>query len=159
MSTDDSTTSGTSYKVLVWKTDVYVEKRKTTYIVRWKVEDKRFKQRFASEPLAENFRSQLLVAVSKGEAFDIRTGLPISQLRKKQPAVVSSYRHMCAYVDMKWDDAAPNSRAGIADTLATIMPALLTTTDGAPDPKLLRNALCTWVLNTNKRKQGNPPVE
>ena len=54
----------------------------------------------------------------------------------------------CKYVDMKWPRAAGKSRAGKADALASVTPALLKTTQGAPDSRTLRRALTGWAFNT-----------
>jgi integrase len=147
-----------SYKVQFWKTEVYKGKKKTTYYVRWGVNGNPFKEPYNTSTLAESFRSELMSAARRGEPFHVVNGLPASMLRDEKPTV-SWYQHACAYVDMKWPDAAPNSRAGIAETLATVTPVLLTTQNGAPDRATMRKALYTWSFNTNRRLQGDPPTE
>ncbi|MBS2966013.1 tyrosine-type recombinase/integrase [Actinocrinis puniceicyclus] len=142
-----------SYKIQFWKTEVYKGKRKTTYYVRWKVDGRPFKEAFDTSALAESFRSDLTSAARRGEPFCTGTGRPASMLRKAATPV-SWYEFACAYVDMKWPDVAPNSRVGIAESLATITPVLLTKQIGAPDPELLRKALYSWSFNTNKRLRG-----
>ena len=132
-----------SYKVQFWKNTVYKGKKKTTHYVRWGVDGRPFKEAFDTAALAESFRANLMSGARKGEPFCIRTGRPASMLRKEQ-APVSWYEHACDYVDMKWPDVAPNSRVGIAETLATITPALLATRVGAPDQELIRKALYSW---------------
>ena len=147
-----------SYKVNFWKTDVYKGKRKTTYYVRWGVNGEPFKEPFDNSTLAKSFRSDLEAAARKGEPFHIRKGLPASKLRETKPTV-SWYEHACAYADMKWPDAAPKSRVGIAETLATVTPVLLATQDGMPDRDALRKALYTWSFRTGSRMTGNPQSE
>jgi hypothetical protein len=147
-----------SYKVNFWKTEVYKGKRKTTYYVRWGVNGEPFKEPFDNSTLAKSFRSDLEAAARKGEPFHIRKGLPASKLRETKPTV-SWYVHACAYADMKWPDAAPKSRVGIAETLATVTPVLLATQDGMPDRDVLRKALYTWSFRTGSRMTGNPPSE
>lgn len=149
-----------SYKVNFWKTEVYEGKRKTTYYVRWSVETKRngFKERFSSSALAESFRSDLVSAARKGEPFHIVKGLPASMLRETK-TVVSWYEHACAYADMKWPDAAPKSRVGIAETLAAVTPVFLATRVGMPDRDTLRKALYAWSFRSGVRLTGNPPTE
>jgi hypothetical protein len=68
----------------MWK----IEKRKgrkdkASYHVVWVVAGERRKQAHQSYALADSFRSELLTAVRKGEAFDTETGLPVSQVRAK----------------------------------------------------------------------------
>jgi integrase len=50
------------------------------------------------------------------------------------------------------------SRMGIAETLATVTPALVAET-GRPRADLLRSALYTWSFNVRLRESGPPPRE
>jgi hypothetical protein len=61
------------------------------------------------------------------------------------------YAFACKYVDMKWPRAAGKSRAGNADALASALPAMLATTRGKPDDRVLRRALTGWAFNTKRR--------
>jgi integrase len=149
---------GTSYDVRVWKISTYQGKRGRTYTVRWEVEGERKRSTFKTRALAESFRAELLAAARSGQAFDVETGLPLSKLRREEPQR-SWYEHACAFVDMKWSAAAGKSRASIADALATVTPALLTTDEGAPRPKVMRQALYAWAFNAAKRKASHPPNE
>ena len=74
--------SDTSYEVRFWKIEVRANRR-SAYRVLWIVAGQRFSQSFMSKPLADSFRSQLIMAASKGEAFDVESGLPVSLLRKR----------------------------------------------------------------------------
>jgi hypothetical protein len=56
---------------------------------------------FTQDRLAESFRSELVTAARKGEAFDIETGLPVSQLRARR-SNVSFFTLACQYADLKW---------------------------------------------------------
>jgi hypothetical protein len=62
----------------------------------------------------------------------------------------------CKYIDVNWPRAAGKSRAGNADALASVTPALLATTRGAPDSKTLRRALTGWAFNTKRRDEPKP---
>ncbi|WP_439709567.1 hypothetical protein [Micromonospora haikouensis] len=64
-----------------------------------------------------------------------------------------------AYVDMKWPRASAKHRKGIAETLATVTPALLATDWGVPSDKALRAALYGWVFNKARRDAGEPPAD
>jgi integrase len=64
-----------------------------------------------------------------------------------------------AYVDRRWDRLSGISRQSVAEALATITPALLTTRRGAPDDKTLRAALYGWAFNKQRRKTAQPPEE
>jgi integrase len=70
---------------------------------------------------------------------------------------MSWFEFAVKYVDMKWPRAAAKSRAGNADTLATITPALLSTMRSKPDDRVLRRALTGWAFNTKRRDTPKPP--
>ena len=61
----------TTYDVRIWKTDTYRGKRGNTYYVRWGVSGKPWKEPFKNSTLADSFRSELVSAARKGEAFNI----------------------------------------------------------------------------------------
>ena len=70
-----------SYDVRIWKTEQYSGPRGTTHKVRWAVAGQRRKKSFRTKALADSFRSELVSAQRKGEAFAVETGLPISIVR------------------------------------------------------------------------------
>src|SRR3954467_8287093 len=110
-----------SHSVRIWALRTRTGKKHTLYSVRWMVGGQEHHRSFATYALADAFRAKLLTHVQRGSAFDIETGLPAPMLREARQR--SWYQHVCAYVDMKWPSAAPKSRAGIAESLATITPA------------------------------------
>lgn len=73
-------------------------------------------------------------------------------------AATSWYAFACEYVDMKWASMAPNSRVGIAETLATAPAFLVEDAERKPRPDDLRAAVYTWVGNSQRRK-GQAPTE
>ncbi len=70
-----------TYDVRVWNIDKYHGSKGVTYRVRWRVGRRRRSSRFRTASLAVSFRSDLVSAASKGEAFDTDTCLPISASR------------------------------------------------------------------------------
>ena len=72
---------------------------------------------------------------------------------------VTWYDLACRFTDMKWPHLAAKSRMSIADALATITPALVTTTRGMPDPQTLRAALYGWAFNKEQRASQRPSPE
>jgi hypothetical protein len=68
----------TTYAVNVWSIRENVGTTAKTYSVRWKVGSRRWKTTFKTAALADSFRSDLLSAARKGEAFDTSTGRPVS---------------------------------------------------------------------------------
>ncbi|WP_327033906.1 integrase [Micromonospora ureilytica] len=127
-----------------------------SYVVRWKVAGEPFRKTFATRALAESYRSKLVVSQREGVAFDKASGLPEPMARALNAR--SWYDHAVAYVDMKWPRASAKHRKGIAETLATVTPALLATDRGVPSDKALRAALYGWVFNKARRDAGDPPA-
>ena len=147
-----------TYDVRIWKTSVYRGKKVTAYTVRWKTGDVTpWKERFRTSAQAESFRSALLSAAKTGEAFRLDTGRPVSWGR--QESSMSWYDFCVAYVDMKWKHAAAKRRATIAWTLVTVMPPMLATTKGAPEPVKMRRALRQWAFNTAHRAEAPEDAE
>jgi integrase len=152
MSSDEAT-----YDVRVWSVARRVRRDGPKYRVRWMVAGKEWHDTFSTRALADSFRSDLVAATRRGEAFLTVTGRPVSWQRS-EPASVSWYAHACAYVDMKWPHAAGKSRQGIADSLATVTPALLSSARSRPSATTLRAVLYGWSFNARRRAAG-PPAE
>jgi site-specific recombinase XerD len=130
---------------------------KTTYTVRWKVAGKPFRDTFATKALGENFRSKLVVAQREGIAFDEAIGLPEPMAREANSR--TWYEHAIGFVDVKWPRAAAKHRKSIAEALATVTPALISTGRGAPSDTEIRRALYTWAFNKTRRDAGPPPPD
>lgn len=127
-------------------------KNRYSYTVRWRVAGRRPKKTYATYTLADSRRSELVSAMRRGEAFDIETGLPESELRAKE--AIGFYGFACNYVDLKWPHAAANTRRSTADALIAVAPVMLNSTRGMPDPKLMRKALHQWGFNTANRAKA-----
>jgi integrase len=145
-----------SYDVRVWKIEKVPGARGDSFKVRWVVAGRRWKRSFRSAALADSFRSELVAATRKGEAFDTGTGRPV--VAQVAPTT-SWYEFACSYVDMKWPDAAGKSRAGIAETLATVTPVLVSERRGRPTESDMRAALYGWAFNTRARATTDPPAD
>src|SRR5215211_9286072 len=102
----------TTYDVNVWSIRGNVGTTAKTYSVRWKVGSRRWKTTFKTAALADSFRSDLLSAARKGEAFDTSTGRPVSKIRASKG--MSWYAFACVYVDLKWPATATNARSSSA---------------------------------------------
>src|SRR6266508_2920337 len=137
-----------TYKVRIWRLTTTPAGNPR---VRWVTDGKEHSEAFPNVPLAESFRSELISAQRRGEAFDIRTGLPVSETRKVK-AEVTWLQHAMEYAEMKWPESAPNSRRNRADALATVTPALLRKTAGAPSRQLLRDVLYGWAFSPSPRR-------
>ena len=123
----------TTYDVRFYKTAVYKGRRVTTYYVRWKVGSQEWKEAFRTAAQSDSFRSELMTAARKGEAFSTRTGQPVSWQRDEpEDPGPSWYEFVCSYTAMKWPYASPNHRRGIAEALTDVTEVLLSPDGNRP---------------------------
>lgn len=140
-----------TYNVDIWS----IRKRSgrpKPWELRWRVGSRPHSKSFKLKPQADGRRAELMAALRDRQQFDEDTGLPASEL-----AALSSptwFDHASAYALMKWPQAAAKHRAGIAEALAVVVPTLVTTTSGAPDPKVLRAALYQWAFRAVRGPDG-----
>jgi len=145
----------TTYDARVYRTEVYKGRQVTTYWVRWRVGGRLWKEAFRTVAQADSFRSTLLTAARKGEAFSMATGRPTAWEREK--AQTTWYEFACAYTDMKWKQASAKYRKDIARALTAATPAMLAGAHGRPDDASIRRALVRWGFNTKQRAE--PPAD
>jgi hypothetical protein len=110
---------------------------------------------FKTYALADSFRSELLIAAKKGEPFDTTTGQPLSAL--KADHTTDWFAFAREYAAIKWPDASPEHRRGIAEALTNITAALLATGRNKPDDRVLRRA-CKRAFNLNTRGKHSRPA-
>jgi hypothetical protein len=140
--------------VRIWA--IHVRKgRPKPYMVRWKAGTAVFAKSFTTRGLADSFRSGLVQATRRGEAFDTVTGQPEAQAREQ--ATVTWYQHAVDYIDMKWPTAAGKSRISAVETLTAVTPVLVKDDHGMPDPAILRAALRRWAFNPAHGDDPMPP--
>jgi integrase len=125
-------------------------KRKRIFGVRWVVAGQSFSKWFEFEAQADNYRSQLMQATRRGEAFDTATGQPESVVRQRQ--TVTWFELACRYVDLKWPHSAAKSRTSIADALATVTPVMVTDGRGRPEQVIHRAVLYRWAFHRTRRE-------
>jgi integrase len=130
-------------------------KPRSTHRLRWRVAGQVFGKTYQTLALAESFRSKLITAQREGVAFDEASGLPEPMARELNSR--TWYEHAVAFVDMKWPRAAGKHRRSIAEALATVTAALLSTDRGMPKEEDIRRALYTWAFNKTRRDAGPPP--
>lgn len=130
------------------------KRRRRHWRLRWVVAGRRFDLWFATKALADQERSKLLRAMASGEAFDEKTGLTESELRRRNR--VTCYAFFRSYIAMKWPDLAGTSRKSTVEGLVTVATALVS--EGKPfhDPKLLRRALHIWAFKPSKQDLDVP---
>jgi integrase len=71
--------------------------------------------------------------------------------------VITWYQHSRAYSEVKWANLAPVSRRSVAEALVTVTIALSKKEPGAPEPRVLRQALFAWAFNPATRDITLPP--
>ncbi len=147
-----------SRSVRVWaiktNTGTAPGKAKRSYTVRWVVAGHEKSRTFATRALADNFRSDLMQAISRGEAFETGSGLPDTMAEAQQ--AVTWLEFVVKYVDMKWPGAAAKSRDSMVDALATVTPVLIHSNGERPDVNLMRRALRDHVLPPSVRPVDVP---
>lgn len=149
--------SDTTFDVKIWKTEKYEGAKVTTHKVIWKVAGKRWKEGHRTAAAAESFRSELVTAQRKGEAFDIASGRPLSMIRN-EAVPISWYDFACQYVDTKWRETSPNHRMGTANVLMSVTVALVADLM-PPDERAaraIRSALLNWGFNARRNSDDQP---
>ena len=141
----------TTYDVRIYKTDVYKGVKVTTYYVRWQVNGRQRKEPFRTVAQADSFRSELLTAARRGEAFSTETGRPVSWQRNEQDEAdkpgLSWYEFVCSYTAVKWAYASPNHRRGMAEALTDVTEVLICPGDARPSREDVRRALREWTFS------------
>ncbi|MFF0526154.1 tyrosine-type recombinase/integrase [Actinomadura nitritigenes] len=118
------------------------------HMVRWVVAGEVCTVTFATFALADGFRSDLIQAMTRGEEFDVATGLPTSMLKV---ATARTWFEFCkAYVDVRWDGAAAKTRDSITDSLATATLAMVEDGRDRPSHQALRRAFLWAVTPANE---------
>ncbi|MEV5607132.1 tyrosine-type recombinase/integrase [Streptomyces sp. NPDC052225] len=121
--------------------------------LRWRVGERPHSRSFKLKPQAEGRRSELMTALRENQQFDEETGLPARELMARTSP--SWYEHVTGYVLMKWPQVAAKHRASIAESLAIVTPALVTSKRGAPRPGVLREALYQWAFRAVRNSEGS----
>ncbi|MFG2757369.1 tyrosine-type recombinase/integrase [Streptomyces wuyuanensis] len=146
----------TTFDVRVYKILTYKGSRKTSYTVRWVVAGKPHRETFGTSALADSFRSELVSATRRGEAFSLTTGRPVSHA--SGATAVNWYDFAVQFTDVQWRRTSGNNRKNVAKALMTATIALLR----APLPSRfapidVRTALREFAFNSNRRHEA--PVE
>ncbi|MFD3805382.1 tyrosine-type recombinase/integrase [Streptomyces sp. NPDC058619] len=140
-----------TYDVDIWS----IRERKgrpKPFELRWRVGVRAHSRSFKLNVQADGRRSELLTALRNREQFDEQTGLPASEFEAL--STPTWYEHATAYVLMKWPKAAAKHRASIAETFATVTPAFVSSSRGAPDSTVLRKALYGWAFRAVQADGG-----
>src|SRR5262249_29976676 len=134
-----------SYDVRFWDIKKLGNGTAARYRVRWAVDGREHCKSFKARPLADGFLDGLKDAVRDRRPFSPRTGLPGTEATEGE--MVTWYHPARAYPEAKWGGLAPVSRRSIAEALVTVTIVLSAKEPGAPEPKVLRQALFAWAFN------------
>ncbi|MBA4861738.1 tyrosine-type recombinase/integrase [Streptomyces sp. PSKA54] len=146
----------TTYNVKVWKIASRKQARGITYTVRWTLDGKEWRAPFATRALADAFRSELVSATRRGEAFSLETGRPVSH--QTGASAVNWYDFAIQFTDAQWARTSGNNRKNVAKALMTATVALLRTPPSSLNPVDLRRALREYAFNTKRREDAPPEI-
>ena len=144
-----------SYDVRFWDIKKLGNGPVARYRVRWAVNGREHCKSFKARPLADGFLTGLKDAVRDRRPFNPRTGLPGTEATEGE--MITWYAHARAYAEAKWGSLAPVSRRSVAEALVTVTVALSAKEPGAPEGKVLRQALFAWAFNPATRDSTPPP--
>ena len=145
-----------TFKVRFWDLAHWPKKRRP-YGVRWVTAGKSHSEWFVTKALANSRRSQLMQAARAGEAFEIESGLPASEIRRERSSSLVDLAS--EYAAMKWPTQAANSRRSTIDGLATACAAFVADLPGRPEVADLRRVLTVAVLPPPGRRSELTPEE
>jgi integrase len=141
----------TTFQVRIWEIKT-VASRRRPYGVRWITDRREHSEWFKLKAQANSRRAELMKAARDGEPFDVETGLPASEVRRRNS--LSFIEAAQSYMDMKWPDAAATSRAGIVDGLASAAAEFVRDAAGRPETRTLRRVLRMYLLPPTARNRA-----
>ncbi|WP_327680175.1 tyrosine-type recombinase/integrase [Streptomyces sp. NBC_00467] len=156
---------GFSFDVKLWKV-TRTGRKSRPYRLRWVVAGRVHGDTFTTSALAESRRSELWQAMNRrGEAFEIESGLPESEVRAATEAAEAvdfklplRWFEFCRkYVATRWRTSAAKTRESMADGLAAVALAMVQRGDGMPDDAILRLAFRWGIVPANAGQ--DPPAE
>lgn len=118
------------------------ERNKRPWIARWAVSGRQRSRAFRTRAEADRFRSALLLAQHRGEAFDEATGEPAAWA--PLPDEVQVHEWARRWVAEQWNEWAPRTRTSAVEALTRLLPLLASS--GAPvAPTGVRRHLVSWL--------------
>ncbi|MER7412580.1 tyrosine-type recombinase/integrase [Streptomyces cacaoi] len=163
--TRGSARPGFSLDIKLWKVSKTGRKSRP-YRLRWVVAGRVHSDTFATSALAESRRSELWQAMNRrGEAFDVESGLPESEVRAAAEAAEAAdakapvrwFEFCRKYVAGRWRTSAAKTREGMADGLAAVALAMVHRREGAPEDAELRLAFRWGIVPANAGEE--PPAD
>ncbi|WTR25257.1 site-specific integrase [Streptomyces canus] len=142
-----------------------VRSKSAPYQLRWIVAGSRCYASFATSALADNRRTELRQAMRRGEAFDVESGLPESEIRRAEAAATQVeekpdptwWEFSREFMKRRWRTAAAKTREGFADSLASAALGMMADKPGAPALLEVRRAV-RWVV-VPAHEDEEPPAD
>ncbi|MEU1674369.1 tyrosine-type recombinase/integrase [Streptomyces roseifaciens] len=152
---------GYSLDIRLWKV-TKVNRKARPYQLRWVVGGRVSSATFATSALADNRRLELWQAMRRGEAFEIASGQPESEVREAAEAAAAEepvkwFEFCRKYVAGRWRTSAAKTREGMADGLAAVSLAMVKRGDDVPPDEQLRLAFRWGIVPANSGEE--PPAE
>ncbi|QHA06837.1 site-specific integrase [Streptomyces broussonetiae] len=155
-----------SNDVRVWGVSK-VRSKSAPYQLRWAVAGKRCYASFATSTLADNRRSELRQAMRRGEAFDVESGLPESEIRRAEAEAAQTekrpdptwWEFSREFMKRRWRTAAAKTREGFADSLASASLGMMGDKPDAPNLRLVRRAVRWAVVPAHENEEPPPDLE
>lgn len=152
-----------STDVRVWKISK-ISSKSGPYQLRWVVAGKVRHATFSTSALAESRRSELWQAMRKGEAFDVESGLPESEVRQAQAAKAAKdeakwWEFSGEFMKRRWRTAAAKTREGFADSLASATLGMMGEAADAPEPLAVRRAIRWAIVPAHENEEPPPDLE
>ncbi|MEU1567826.1 site-specific integrase [Streptomyces mirabilis] len=152
---------GYSLDIRLWKV-TKTGRKSRPYRLRWVVAGQVHGDTFATSALADSRRSELWQAMRRGEAFDVESGLPESEVRAAAEAADAKpplrwFEFCRKYVAGRWRTSAAKTRESMADGLAAVALAMVQRGDGVPEDTDLRLAFRWGIVPANAGEE--PPAE
>lgn len=152
---------GYSLDIRLWKV-TKTGRKSRPYRLRWVVAGQVHGDTFATSALADSRRSELWQAMRRGEAFDVESGLPESEVRAAADAADAKpplrwFEFCRKYIAGRWRTSAAKTRESMADGLAAVALAMVQRSDGGPDDTDLRLAFRWGIVPANAGEE--PPAE
>ncbi|MFF9035022.1 tyrosine-type recombinase/integrase [Streptomyces sp. NPDC014892] len=145
-----------------------VRSKSAPYQLRWLVAGNRCYASFATSTLADNRRSELRQAMRRGEAFDVESGLPESEVRQAVAAAAAQakveldptwWEFSREFMKRRWRTAAAKTREGFADSLAAAALGMMADKPDAPDLREVRRAVRWTVVPAHDTEEPPPALE
>ncbi|PRY46550.1 tyrosine-type recombinase/integrase [Umezawaea tangerina] len=146
----------TTFKVKFWEIKRR-EGRKRPYPVRWLTDGVEHSEWYATKALATSRLSELSQAARHGEPFDVESGLPLGEHRRRNSLSFLDFAQ--SYMDLKWDDAAATTRGSTVEALATAGAVFVRDGVGRPEVTELRGVLSRTLLPPTTRDGGVSDVD